>query len=195
MSLDYVVQIKCQQMPYAVRYSNFCKGRNFRPVALLELIFLVQWNRDSSVGKVARLHAGRPGSWGSISIWTYDFSLNRNIAVTVRPDFESRYGTYKKVYLWHLPAWCRYHFHQRIRLNGCWSLLAVQVFGRNLSLWRTNFFCVVFKNQVRTSQETHYVSTTKPNRLLLFGETVAVCCENHTEHTDTLCGENAVLFF
>jgi hypothetical protein len=23
---------------------------------------------------------------------------------------------------------------------------------------------------------------------MLFGETVAVCCENHTEHTDTLCG-------
>jgi hypothetical protein len=30
----------------------------------------------------------------------------------------------------------------------------------------------------------------KPNRLMLFGETVAVYCENHTEHTDTLCGQN-----
>jgi hypothetical protein len=28
---------------------------------------------------------------------------------------------------------------------------------------------------------------------LLFRETVAVCCENHTEHTDTLCGHNAEL--
>jgi hypothetical protein len=27
---------------------------------------------------------------------------------------------------------------------------------------------------VRTSQDTHYVSGTKPNRLMLFGETVAV---------------------
>jgi hypothetical protein len=35
---------------------------------------------------------------------------------------------------------------------------------------------------VRTSQETHYVSTTKPNRLILFKETVAVYCEDHTEH-------------
>jgi hypothetical protein len=34
-------------------------------------------------------------------------------------------------------------------------------------------------------------SITKPNRLLLFRETVAVYCENHTEHTDTLCGQNA----
>jgi hypothetical protein len=34
---------------------------------------------------------------------------------------------------------------------------------------------------VRTSQETHYVSATKPNRLMLFRETVAVYCENHTE--------------
>jgi hypothetical protein len=26
---------------------------------------------------------------------------------------------------------------------------------------------------------------------MLFGETVAFYCENHTEHTDTLCGQNA----
>jgi hypothetical protein len=26
---------------------------------------------------------------------------------------------------------------------------------------------------------------------MLFGETVAVYCENHTEQTDTLCGQNA----
>jgi hypothetical protein len=44
---------------------------------------------------------------------------------------------------------------------------------------------------VRTSQETHYVSATEPNRLMLFGETVAVYCENHTEHINTLCGQNA----
>jgi hypothetical protein len=29
---------------------------------------------------------------------------------------------------------------------------------------------------------------------MLFGETVAVYCENHTEHTDTLCGQNAQRF-
>jgi hypothetical protein len=46
-------------------------------------------------------------------------------------------------------------------------------------------------NPVRTSQETHYISATKTKRLMLFGETVAVYCENHTEHTDTLCGQNA----
>jgi hypothetical protein len=37
-----------------------------------------------------------------------------------------------------------------------------------------------------TSQETHYVSAIEPNRLMLFGETVAVYCENHTEYTDTV---------
>jgi hypothetical protein len=26
---------------------------------------------------------------------------------------------------------------------------------------------------------------------MVFGETVAVYCENHTKHTDTLCGQNA----
>jgi hypothetical protein len=45
-------------------------------------------------------------------------------------------------------------------------------------------------NSVRTSQETYYVSITEPNRLMLFGETVAVYCENHMEHTHTLCGQN-----
>jgi hypothetical protein len=25
---------------------------------------------------------------------------------------------------------------------------------------------------------------------MLFGKTVAVYCENHTEHTNTLCGQN-----
>jgi hypothetical protein len=49
----------------------------------------------------------------------------------------------------------------------------------------------IFKNSVRTSQETHYVSATEPNRLMLFRETVAVYCENHTGHTNSLCGQNS----
>jgi hypothetical protein len=28
------------------------------------------------------------------------------------------------------------------------------------------------------------------NRVMLFRETVAVYCENHTEHINTLCGQN-----
>jgi hypothetical protein len=50
---------------------------------------------------------------------------------------------------------------------------------------------MTYKNSVRTSQETYYVSTTKPNRLMLFEETVAVYCEKHTELTNTLCEKNA----
>jgi hypothetical protein len=42
----------------------------------------------------------------------------------------------------------------------------------------------IYKNPVRTSQETHYVSATKSSRLMLFRETVAVYCENHIELTD-----------
>jgi hypothetical protein len=53
----------------------------------------------------------------------------------------------------------------------------------------------IFKNSVRTSKETHYVSITKPNRLMLFSETVAVYCENHTEHTNTFCGKNAEFWY
>jgi hypothetical protein len=54
---------------------------------------------------------------------------------------------------------------------------------------------MIYKDSVSTSQETHYVTTTKPNRLMLFGETVAVYCENHTEHTDTLRGQNAEFWY
>jgi hypothetical protein len=55
-----------------------------------------------------------------------------------------------------------------------------------LTFWRLNFFYIIHNNSVRTSQETHYVSAAEPNRLMLFVETVAVYCENHTEHTNTL---------
>jgi hypothetical protein len=51
----------------------------------------------------------------------------------------------------------------------------------------------MYINSVRTSRETHYVSATEPNRSVMFRETVAVYCENRTEHTDTLRGQNVVL--
>jgi hypothetical protein len=52
-------------------------------------------------------------------------------------------------------------------------------------------FLKIFKNSVRTSQETCYVSATKSNRLMLFREELAVYCDNHMEHNNTLCGQNA----
>jgi hypothetical protein len=45
----------------------------------------------------------------------------------------------------------------------------------------------VYINPVRTSQETHYVSATKTNRLMLFRETIAIYCKNHNTH----CEQNA----
>jgi hypothetical protein len=51
---------------------------------------------------------------------------------------------------------------------------------------------VIFINSVRTSQETRYVTATKPNRLMLFRETVAVYCENHREHRYTVWAESRV---
>jgi hypothetical protein len=50
---------------------------------------------------------------------------------------------------------------------------------------------MLYKSLVRTSQETHYVSATETNRLMLFGEIIAVYCENHMEHINTLCGQIA----
>jgi hypothetical protein len=50
----------------------------------------------------------------------------------------------------------------------------------------------LYKNSVRTSQETH-VSATETNGLMLLREIIAVYCENYTEHTNTLCGQNTEL--
>jgi hypothetical protein len=50
------------------------------------------------------------------------------------------------------------------------------------------------EGSVRTSQETHYISITKPNRLMLFREIIAVYCENHTEHKCTVWAECRVQF-
>jgi hypothetical protein len=47
---------------------------------------------------------------------------------------------------------------------------------------------------LRISQEAHYVSVTKPNRLMLFGEAVTVYYENHTEHTNKVCRQIRNLF-
>jgi hypothetical protein len=64
-----------------------------------------------------------------------------------------------------------------------------------LALWRRNFsqIILVYTNYNRTSQETHYATATKTNRLMLFRETVTVYCENCTQHTDTLFGQNVEL--
>jgi hypothetical protein len=37
----------------------------------------------------------------------------------------------------------------------------------------------------------HYVSATKPSRLMLFREISDIYCENHMKHTNTLRGLNA----
>jgi hypothetical protein len=44
--------------------------------------------------------------------------------------------------------------------------------------------CVIWKENLPPfrAQDTHYVTITGPNRLMLIGETVAAYCENHTEH-------------
>jgi hypothetical protein len=51
-----------------------------------------------------------------------------------------------------------------------------------------NFFPnILFKNAIRTSQETHYICTIETNRLILLREKIGVCCENYTKHADH-CG-------
>jgi hypothetical protein len=53
---------------------------------------------------------------------------------------------------------------------------------------------MMYVHSICTSQETHYVSATKCSRLMLFEQTVAVYCENHTEHTNTLPNKTHYVF-
>jgi hypothetical protein len=57
------------------------------------------------------------------------------------------------------------------------------VFRETVALYCENF--TEHTDTVRTSQETHHVSATESNRLMLFRETVAFYCEKCTEHIDT----------
>jgi hypothetical protein len=61
---------------------------------------------------------------------------------------------------------------------------------RHAEFWLENMKKIIYTDSVRTSQETHYVSATETNRLILFREVIAVYCENHMEHINTLCAQN-----
>jgi hypothetical protein len=79
-------------------------------------------------------------------------------------------------------------FRRLLRLAGLWRRHSNPP-PRGVNPLQTETF--LHKHSVRTSQETHCVSATKPNRSMLLKETVAVCCENRMKHSDTLCGQNA----
>jgi hypothetical protein len=53
---------------------------------------------------------------------------------------------------------------------------------------------MIYKNLVRTTQETCYVSATETSRLMLFSARVALYCKNHMEQTDKFCGQNAEFY-
>jgi hypothetical protein len=55
-----------------------------------------------------------------------------------------------------------------------------------ISVTRTPLYVTICTNSFPTLQDTYYVSTTKLHRLMLFREIIAVYCENHTEHRNTL---------
>jgi hypothetical protein len=81
----------------------------------------------------------------------------------------------------------------KVSSGGTYFIFSVEDFAKQDSLlyyslalkmdWRAlPESAAIFRTSVRTSQETHYISATEINQLMWFGETVAVYCENHTEH-------------
>jgi len=60
--------------------------------------------------------------------------------------------------------------------------------GQNVEF--LNVKLAVYKDPVRTAQKTHSVSVIKTSQLMLYREIIAVCSQIHTEHINTLCGQN-----
>jgi hypothetical protein len=58
---------------------------------------------------------------------------------------------------------------------------------------RTKFRLPNVYKLVHSLQETHFISYVKASEFVFFRGSVAVYCEAHTEHTDTLCGQNVEL--
>jgi hypothetical protein len=80
-------------------------------------------------------------------------------------------------------------------INFCYSFKLTFTVYRKEPHWGADIrLHNIYKHPVCTSQKTRHVSATETNRLMLFGETIAVYCENHTEHINTLCGQNTEIF-
>jgi hypothetical protein len=76
-----------------------------------------------------------------------------------------------------------------------WNSYVSVINNSLLATWKKS---VSYNVHGLTKQQTKLlywrVSATKLNRLMLFREIVAAYCENHTEHINTLCGQNAEFY-
>jgi len=52
---------------------------------------------------------------------------------------------------------------------------------------------IIYKDPVRTAQQTHTVSVIKTSQLILYREIIAVCSQVHTKPINTLGGQNVEL--
>jgi hypothetical protein len=60
---------------------------------------------------------------------------------------------------------------------------------------RIEFILKIYRNSVRTLQETHYVSAIDIGVLILITGKNSAYCENHTKHKNTLYGQNAEFYY
>jgi hypothetical protein len=71
-----------------------------------------------------------------------------------------------------------------VKYNITYFIRAVCVFRINIletEYLLNNTYMYTYINSIPTSQEIHYISTTKINRLILFGEIIVVYFENHNK--------------
>ena len=81
---------------------------------------------------------------------------------------------------------------QKWASRGRWLTLSATVRRKN-TVHHWQFYSPVFKDSVRTAQETHSVSVIRTNQLILYREIMVVCSEIHTKHIKPVCGQNVEL--
>jgi hypothetical protein len=69
----------------------------------------------------------------------------------------------------------------KVTVLSMWGALSDERYG-------LLFVILSLKYSDRTWEETREFFATEPSRLMLFGRTVAVSCENRTEHMNARCG-------
>jgi hypothetical protein len=96
----------------------------------------------------------------------FPLSLQRPLKMCIHKAYSWRLKLYKHPARTLQKTYCFYFPNER-SANADWEIVAVCF--KN---------CTEHTDTVRTSQEIYYISTTETNRLMLFGESVPVCCEN-----------------
>jgi hypothetical protein len=123
--------------------------------------------------------------WGAVS------DERTDLPFTIASGLRQRIGIHGHILLTQVQDWRNLEGYVLVFISLRNNVAPVTGFSFHRPPTSRRLSYLKFKHPVPTSQETHHVSATKPNRLMLFRDIIAVYLENHTEQTKTLFGQKA----